>query len=143
MSGGIAYVLDFDPVRGVQPRSSSALEELEDDDEQAVRELLAEHVDRTGSPVAARLLDDWAPARFVKVMPHDYKRALADGVGRRHRLPRDRDRGNRGGGLGAPPATVSVSLAAPGAASACPQSRRYARISALPASLPATPDTRQ
>jgi glutamate synthase domain-containing protein 3 len=30
--------------------------------------------------VAARLLRDWDAAleRFVKVMPHDYKRALAD-----------------------------------------------------------------
>ena len=31
---------------------------------------------RTGSTVAARLLDDWAAARFVKVLPHDYRRAL-------------------------------------------------------------------
>jgi len=75
MSGGIAYVLDFDPLRcNLQ---LAGLEELEDDDEQAVRELLAEHVDRTGSPVAERLLDDWDPSRFSKVMPHDYKRALS------------------------------------------------------------------
>jgi glutamate synthase domain-containing protein 3 len=41
---------------------------------------VAEHAERTGSPVAARLLDDWkaASAQFVKVMPHDYKRALAE-----------------------------------------------------------------
>ena len=41
--------------------------------------LVAEHRERTGSPVADRLLDDWerVARRFVKVMPHDYKRALA------------------------------------------------------------------
>jgi glutamate synthase (NADPH/NADH) large chain/glutamate synthase (ferredoxin) len=75
MSGGIAYVLDFEPSRcNLQ---LVGLEELEDDDEQTVRELLAEHADRTGSPVAERLLDDWDPSRFSKVMPHDYKRALS------------------------------------------------------------------
>ncbi len=84
MSGGIAYVLDFDPVRcNLQ---LVGLEELEANDEQTVRELLIEHAERTGSPVAARLLDEWAPERFVKVMPHDYKRALqptvsAGGIG--------------------------------------------------------------
>jgi glutamate synthase domain-containing protein 2/glutamate synthase domain-containing protein 1/glutamate synthase domain-containing protein 3 len=84
MSGGIAYVLDFDPSRcNLQ---LVGLEELEDEDEQTVRELLAEHADRTGSPVAARLLDEWEPSRFSKVMPHDYKRALqptvsAGGIG--------------------------------------------------------------
>ncbi len=75
MSGGIAYVLDFDPVRcNLQ---LVGLEELDDEDERTVRELLAEHADRTGSPVAERLLDGWDPFRFSKVMPHDYKRALA------------------------------------------------------------------
>ena len=35
---------------------------------------------RTGSAVAARLLAEWesALASFVKVIPHDYKRALGD-----------------------------------------------------------------
>ena len=75
MSGGIAYVLDFDPSRC--NRQLVGLEGLEDGDEQTVRELLAEHVDRTGSPVGERLLDDWDPTRFSKVMPHDYKRALS------------------------------------------------------------------
>jgi glutamate synthase domain-containing protein 3 len=39
-----------------------------------------EHRERTGSPVAERLLADWDAqlARFVKVMPHDYKRALLE-----------------------------------------------------------------
>jgi glutamate synthase (NADPH/NADH) large chain len=78
MSGGIAYVLDLDPARcNLQ---LVGLEGLEADDEQTVRELLGEHVDRTGSPVARRLLEEWEPSRFVKVMPHDYKAALAPTV---------------------------------------------------------------
>ena len=42
--------------------------------------LVQEHLDRTGSPVAAGLLERWDASvdRFVKVMPHDYKRALAE-----------------------------------------------------------------
>src|SRR5207247_1128023 len=38
------------------------------------------HSERTGSAVAARVLADWEALlpRFVKVMPHDYKRALAE-----------------------------------------------------------------
>jgi glutamate synthase domain-containing protein 3 len=54
------------------------LEALEEDDEEIVRALLAEHAERTGSPVAAGVLADWNAARFVKVMPHDYKRALSE-----------------------------------------------------------------
>jgi len=27
------------------------------------------------------VLADWNPARFVKIIPHDYKRALADSSG--------------------------------------------------------------
>ena len=42
------------------------------------RSLVTEHAERTGSPVAARVLADWNSARFVKVMPHDYKRALSE-----------------------------------------------------------------
>ncbi|MBX5474506.1 MAG: hypothetical protein IRZ20_05780, partial [Thermoleophilia bacterium] len=55
-----------------------ALEEVSDEDEETLRALVAEHERRTGSTVAARLLADWDEAvrRFVKVMPHDYRRAL-------------------------------------------------------------------
>jgi glutamate synthase domain-containing protein 3 len=53
---------------------------LEEDDVAAVRALVEEHLERTGSTVAARVLADWDAVlpRFVKVMPHDYKRALAE-----------------------------------------------------------------
>jgi glutamate synthase domain-containing protein 3 len=78
MSGGIAYVLD-DDARFVQRCNTQlvGLEALDDADGEAIQALLAEHVERTGSPVAAALLADWNPLRFVKVIPHDYKRALA------------------------------------------------------------------
>ena len=79
MSGGIAYVLDRDGT--FEERCNPqlvALEALDDDDVRTVVALLEEHAERTGSPVAARLLADWSPLAFVKVIPHDYKRALAD-----------------------------------------------------------------
>ncbi|MDP6950441.1 MAG: hypothetical protein QF783_04705, partial [Arenicellales bacterium] len=45
-----------------------------------LRSLLEEHVRWTGSDVAAALIQNWdeAVARFVKVMPRDYKRVLAE-----------------------------------------------------------------
>ena len=81
MSGGIAYVLDEDG--GFRGRCNPELvgfEELDETDADELRALVEEHAARTGSAVAARLLADWASAvpQFVKVMPHDYKRALED-----------------------------------------------------------------
>ncbi|NLT06207.1 MAG: glutamate synthase large subunit [Solirubrobacterales bacterium] len=81
MSGGVAYVLDVDG--GFARRCNMELVELEEpdaDDLEEVRELLAEHAERTGSPVAGGLLAAWEreSGRFVKVMPRDYKRALAE-----------------------------------------------------------------
>jgi glutamate synthase domain-containing protein 2/glutamate synthase domain-containing protein 1/glutamate synthase domain-containing protein 3 len=81
MSGGVAYVLDADG--GFRGRCNTELvgfEELGERDESELRALIAEHQERTGSPVAERVLSDWASVRsqFVKVMPHDYKRALEE-----------------------------------------------------------------
>ncbi len=81
MSGGIAFVLDGD--RGFERRCNHelvGLEELDAGDHETLRALVEEHRERTGSTVAERLLADWDAAldRFVKVIPHDYKRALAD-----------------------------------------------------------------
>jgi glutamate synthase domain-containing protein 2/glutamate synthase domain-containing protein 1/glutamate synthase domain-containing protein 3 len=79
MSGGIAYVLDGDG--GFTGRCNTqlvGLEELDSGDDAVVLGLVREHAERTGSAVAARLLADWSAARFVKVIPHDFKRALAE-----------------------------------------------------------------
>ncbi len=83
MSGGIAYVLCEDgEFKGRCNAELVGFEGLGDDDADEVRELVEEHAARTGSAVAARLLADWTKAvpKFIKVMPHDYKRALADDV---------------------------------------------------------------
>jgi glutamate synthase domain-containing protein 3 len=81
MSGGIAYVLDEDG--GLERRCNSVtvgFDPLEDDDVAELHALIEEHHMRTLSPVAARILQDWEAhlPRFVKVMPHDYKRALRE-----------------------------------------------------------------
>jgi glutamate synthase (NADPH/NADH) large chain/glutamate synthase (ferredoxin) len=83
MSGGVAYILDETgafPSRcnmgmvGLDPLSAADAAEL--------RELVEEHHRRTDSPVAVRVLAEWETlierAAFVKVMPHDYKRVLAE-----------------------------------------------------------------
>jgi glutamate synthase domain-containing protein 3 len=78
MSGGIAYVLDEDG--GFSARCNHELvdlEGLEEKDAALVRALVEEHFSRTGSSVAERVLAGFDPGRFVKVMPRDYRAALA------------------------------------------------------------------
>ncbi len=83
MSGGIAYVLDEEGAFAkrcnmgmVDFEAPSAADALE------LRALVAEHEQRTDSPVARRVLAEWeellARGAFVKVMPRDYKRVLAE-----------------------------------------------------------------
>ena len=66
--------------RGAATWSSSASTPLDDDDVATLRALVAEHRRADGldrrRPAARRL--GAAQGRFVKVMPHDFKRALAD-----------------------------------------------------------------
>jgi len=82
MSGGIAYVYDKD--RRFEGRCNLdlvELEQLEPDDEAEVKALISEHIARTGSLVGRNVLASWergARERFVKVMPRDYKRVLAE-----------------------------------------------------------------
>ncbi len=81
MSGGIAYVYDVD--RRFESRCNLELVDLEamsDEDTEEVRALISEHVARTGSLVGRNVLASWdrAVERFVKVMPRDYKRVLAE-----------------------------------------------------------------
>ena len=81
MSGGIAYLYNE---KGVFDEKKFNLEmvALEDPDEKdlaTIERLLNNHLDYTKSPKAAAILKDW-PANtqhFIKVMPTDYKRALA------------------------------------------------------------------
>jgi glutamate synthase (NADPH) large chain len=77
MSGGTAYVLDLAAHR-VNPEMVD-LDPLDSDDEAFLRETVERHAAETGSPVAARLLEDWddALSRFGKIMPKDYKRVLS------------------------------------------------------------------
>jgi glutamate synthase (NADPH/NADH) large chain len=82
MSGGIAYV--WDPRRDFAVRCNTGTVDLEtvadDEDIVELREMLELHREYTGSPVAAAILDDWPTSlqHFVKVMPTDYKRVLAE-----------------------------------------------------------------
>jgi glutamate synthase domain-containing protein 2/glutamate synthase domain-containing protein 1/glutamate synthase domain-containing protein 3 len=83
MSGGVAYVLDEDATfarrcnMGMVGFESPSLEDVTE-----LRALVEEHQRRTDSPVAARVLAQWEElaerGAFVKVMPHDYKRVLAE-----------------------------------------------------------------
>jgi glutamate synthase domain-containing protein 2/glutamate synthase domain-containing protein 1/glutamate synthase domain-containing protein 3 len=83
MSGGVAYVLDEDGT--FHKRCNMGMvgfDELSDADAIELRAMVEEHMRRTDSPVAARVLDEWsgllAAGAFVKVMPHDYKRVLRE-----------------------------------------------------------------
>ena len=82
MSGGVAYV--WDPQNSFNVRCNTETVELEsvDDpsDAEELRRLIELHRQYTGSSVASRVLEDWpwALSRFVKVMPTDYKRVLAE-----------------------------------------------------------------
>jgi glutamate synthase domain-containing protein 2/glutamate synthase domain-containing protein 1/glutamate synthase domain-containing protein 3 len=84
MSGGVAYVLDEQGAfaAGRCNMGMVGLDGLEEADALELRTLIEEHAQRTGSPVAARVLADWdglvGRGAFVKVMPHDYKRVLRE-----------------------------------------------------------------
>jgi glutamate synthase domain-containing protein 2/glutamate synthase domain-containing protein 1/glutamate synthase domain-containing protein 3 len=87
MSGGVAYVLDEQGAFVERCNMGMVgFEELAEQDVAQLRALVVEHGQRTGSPVAERVLGEWddllARAAFVKVMPHDYKRVLAERVAR-------------------------------------------------------------
>ncbi|HET9719126.1 MAG TPA: glutamate synthase large subunit [Solirubrobacteraceae bacterium] len=91
MSGGIAYV--YDTSRRFVDRCNTELVDLEvlaAEDDEEVRALIAEHAQRTGSLVARNVLSQWergARERFVKVMPREYKRVLAERAAASHEPP--------------------------------------------------------
>ena len=104
MSGGVAYV--YDPEGTFATKCNMAMVALEpvlliteqeakldkaiwhrverggaaQTDEVILKHLIERHFKLTGSTRARNLLDDWAEARtqFVKVFPHEYKRALGE-----------------------------------------------------------------
>jgi glutamate synthase domain-containing protein 2/glutamate synthase domain-containing protein 1/glutamate synthase domain-containing protein 3 len=83
MSGGVAYVLDEEGMFVKRCNMGMVgFEELEEADAIELRAMVGEHLQRTESPVAARVLARWdellAAGAFVKVMPHDYKRVLRE-----------------------------------------------------------------
>jgi glutamate synthase domain-containing protein 2/glutamate synthase domain-containing protein 1/glutamate synthase domain-containing protein 3 len=83
MSGGIAYVLDE---AGAFPARCNmgmvGFDEISPADAIELRAMVEEHEQRTDSPVARDVLGRFdallAAGAFVKVMPHDYKRVLAE-----------------------------------------------------------------
>jgi glutamate synthase (NADPH/NADH) large chain len=77
MSGGVAYVLDDDRVMaGRVSRAMVDLESLGAEDEEALRALVEEHVAHTRSARGKSVLVSWGKRRFVKVMPHEWRRIL-------------------------------------------------------------------
>jgi glutamate synthase (ferredoxin) len=81
MSGGVAYVLDE---RGDFPghvnKQMVDIESLQDADEIArVRSMIERHLQLTGSARARAVLEHWEVSvpKFVRIMPKDFKRALA------------------------------------------------------------------
>jgi len=95
MSGGLAYVFDetgmfakrcnpaMVKLERVLPASDQPADEPMHEntaDEVLLKQLVESHLRYTGSEVARRILDDWDRARgkFVKVFPHEYRRALGE-----------------------------------------------------------------
>ncbi len=82
MSGGIAYVWDRDgDFASLCNFGTFELEQMEDpNDVEELRQLIENHKAYTESTTAAHILDNWDAelSRFVKVMPTDYKRVLAE-----------------------------------------------------------------
>ncbi len=101
MSGGVAYV--YDPDGDFEKKCNTSMVNLErvtsskeqgdrsawhsqsreserECDEVILKRLIERHFKHTGSTRARNLLDDWANgrAKFVKVFPTDYKRALEE-----------------------------------------------------------------
>jgi glutamate synthase (NADPH) large chain len=91
MSGGIAYVLDDDG-EFAATRCNKAGVDLEPifetEDIQLIERLIADHVRYTGSPRGKWILENFSEIlpKFVKVFPHEYKRAL--GIPRASELPK-------------------------------------------------------
>ena len=103
MSGGLAYVLDLDgrfdrrcnlaqvslePVKAdpalsdadLQVDGAMRISHLDDSDEKTLKRLIVRHLEQTGSDRAREILAGWDSyrARFIKVFPNEYRRALGE-----------------------------------------------------------------
>jgi len=95
MSGGIAYVYDedgmfaqrcnqsmvaLDKVLPEAEQADDGMRHRNQTDEAQLRQMIEQHARLSGSERAKALLADWANARrkFVKVFPHEYRRALKE-----------------------------------------------------------------
>ncbi len=80
MSGGIAYI--YDPDKTLSQRINPEMVDLdrieEESDANEVRSMIENYVNYTGSREANAILEDWdnQQAKFIQVMPRDYKRVL-------------------------------------------------------------------
>jgi glutamate synthase (NADPH) large chain len=85
MSGGLAFVLDAkgDFAEKRCNVASVALESIQpgEEDDLLIRALIERHVMATGSPLGKRILENWEQMlpKFLRVFPHEYRRALAAG----------------------------------------------------------------
>ncbi len=106
MSGGLAFVLDVDgqfakrcntamvdlePLLGESEQEAKVSRDIwhyGQADEQLLRHLIENHVRFTGSVRGRELLDNWsaARARFVKVFPKEYRRALGELAAKQRKL---------------------------------------------------------
>jgi glutamate synthase (NADPH/NADH) large chain len=81
MSGGIAYIYAENGVFDDRNFNMEmiGLEDLSNEDITHVGKLIQQHIDYTNSPLAKRIYADWKTTQkhFIKVMPTDYKAALA------------------------------------------------------------------
>lgn len=95
MSGGIAYVFDDDghfsgrcntdqvaleSVSVAMPPQPGEVRHRDVADEVLLRALIERHAELTGSANAKKILSDWDSSlkKFVKVFPHEYRRALSE-----------------------------------------------------------------
>jgi glutamate synthase (NADPH/NADH) large chain len=78
MSGGVAYVLDDDGTMASRANLATvAVEGLDAADMDHLWSLLEEHVALTKSACGRMILSSRARWRFVKVMPHEWRKVLA------------------------------------------------------------------
>jgi glutamate synthase (NADPH) large chain len=81
MSGGVAYVNDSHRLFSRRCNHGMVdIEQLQGGDSHELRALIEEHVKYTDSDVGKEILADWEEAQthFVKVMPREYRRVLAE-----------------------------------------------------------------